>query len=112
MLGALAISYLPAVAGRPSLFALGVTAIVAAGSFVPEDYVRELFRSRNVYGVSIARETRDGAFTDLYHGTTRHGTQYSREKWCWRGSADGNLQSPLSYFHMGSPIGEVSRPLR
>jgi len=110
MLGALAISYLPAVAGRPSLFALGVTAIVAAGSFVPEDYVRELFRSRNVYGVTIARETRDGAFTDLYHGTTRHGTQYSERNGVGE-VAPTAPQSPLSYFHMGSPIGEVFKAL-
>ena len=110
MLGALAISYLPAVAGRPSIFAVGVTAIVAAGSFVPEDYVRELFRSRNVYGVTIARETRDGAFTDLYHGTTLHGTQYSERNGAGE-VVPTEPQSPLSYFHQRSPIGEVFEAL-
>jgi SAM-dependent methyltransferase len=110
MVVALAIAYLPAFAGWPSLFALEVTLLVAVVCFRPQDYTRELFRARSVYGVLIARETRDGSFTDLTHGTTVHGTQYSER------NGAGEVvpkapRSPLTYYHPGSPIGEIFKAL-
>jgi hypothetical protein len=106
LLGAMALAYLPAIAGRPSLLGFGVTAIILASAFVPEEYTRELFRTRNVYGVLFARESRDGGFTDLFHGTTLHGSQISERD----GAGTVVPRSPqdaLSYYHSGSPIAEV-----
>lgn len=110
VVAAMAIAYLPGVAGRPSLFALAVTAIVVISSYAPEGYARELFRTRSVYGVLVARETLDGGFTELYHGTTLHGTQQSER------NGTGDVvplapKEPLTYYHRGSPIGEVFKAL-
>jgi SAM-dependent methyltransferase len=107
LLGALAITYLPAIAGRPSLFAVTVTLIILAISFVPKG--REMFRTRNVYGVLMARESVDGTFTQLFHGTTIHGMQTSER-------IGGTIrpvepQNPLTYFHRGSPVGHVFKSL-
>ena len=110
LLGAMAVAYLPAIIGRPRLFAYAVTAIVVANSFVPRVYGHELFRTRNVYGVLIARQSADGAFTELFHGSTLHGMQNSQR------SGNGEVtptapQTPLTYFYLKSPIGEVFRAL-
>ena len=111
MVVALAIAYLPAFAGMPSIFALEVTLLVAVVCFMfPQDYARELFRARSVYGVLIARETRDGSFTTLSHGTTVHGTQYSERNDAGK-VVPRAPQSPLTYYHPGSPIGEVFKAL-
>ena len=108
--GAMVIAYLPAVAGRRWLFGASVTLIIVAASYAPEEYTRELFRTRNVYGVLFARESRDGAFTDLFHGTTLHGAQQSQ-----RNSAGQVVpiapQQALSYYHPGSPIAGVFRAI-
>ena len=106
VLGAMAMAYLPGMAGRPAAFPVAVTLIVLASSLVPQPYGRELFRTRNVYGVLTALETADRRFTILLHGSTIHGMQYSR-----RNNA-GELvpmapQSPLTYFHVQGPIGHV-----
>jgi hypothetical protein len=106
--GALAIAYLPAAAGRPWLFGAAVVLILAASAYSREEYTRELFRTRNVYGVLFARESRDGEFTDLLHGSTLHGAQRSE-----RNSAGQIVpiepQQALSYYHPGSPIAGVFR---
>ena len=110
MVVALAIAYLPAFAGWPLLFALEVTLLVAVFCFIPQGYTRELFRARSVYGVLIARETLDGSFTDLSHGTTVHGTQYSERNGAGK-VVPKAPRSPLTYYHPGSPIGEVFKAL-
>jgi hypothetical protein len=111
VLGAMAVAYLPAIAGRPWIFGAAVTLIILASSYAPEEYTRELFRTRNVYGVLFARESRDGAFTDLFHGTTLHGAQQSQ-----RNSAGQVVpiapQQALSYYHPGSPIAGVFRAMQ
>ncbi|MBY0494055.1 MAG: fused MFS/spermidine synthase [Cyanobacteria bacterium] len=108
--GAMAIAYLPAIAGRPWLFGAAITLVVLASSYVAEGYAREMFRTRNVYGVLFARESRDGAFTELYHGTTLHGAQHSA-----RNSAGvvepRSPQEALSYYHPASPIAAVFRAM-
>jgi hypothetical protein len=106
--GAMAMSYLPAAAGRPWLFAATVTLIVLASSLVPQG--KEMFRTRNVYGVLIAKESGDGTFTELFHGTTIHGMQNSVR------TSEGIVKpteplNPLTYFHTGSPIGHVFKSL-
>lgn len=106
LLSALAITYLPTLARRPVLFAVAVAALVIEGSLTREGYDRELLRTRNVYGVLMARQTPNDAFTELLHGTTVHGIQYSQR------NASGEVvpkepQDPLAYFHRGSKVGEV-----
>jgi len=110
VLGAMAMAYLPGMAGRPAAFPVAVTLIVLSSSFVPSPYGRELFRTRNVYGVLTALETVDRRFTILLHGSTMHGMQFSR-----RNNA-GDLVpvaplSPLTYYHVQGPIGYVFRTL-
>jgi hypothetical protein len=104
--GALALAYLPAVAGRPSLFGIGVAAIILASSYTADGSAAELFRTRNVYGVLFARESSGGGFTEFFHGTTLHGMQAST-----RNSAGEVVpvapQEALSYYHPGSPIAKV-----
>jgi hypothetical protein len=85
-------------------------ALIVVCSYLPQGYARELFRVRNVYGVLFARESMDGGFTELYHGTTLHGTQYSGR------DASGEVvprapEEPLTYYHRGSAIGEAFNAL-
>lgn len=108
--GAVALTYLPAVAGRPLLFPAAVTGIVVACSYLSLDPSREMFRTRNIYGVLIGRETPDQEFTELFHGTTRHGMQVSGH------DTAGNVVPqqplvPLTYYHRRSPIGEVFKSI-
>ena len=109
-LGAMAMAYLPSIAGRPMLFGAAMALVVLANSFVPRVYGLELFRTRNVYGVLTAVESTDGSLTELYHGTTLHGIQISKR--------DGNgqvipikPQLPLTYYHHYTPVGEVFKAL-
>ena len=110
VLGAMAMAYLPGMAGRPAAFPAAVTLIVLSSSFVPRPYGLELFRTRNVYGVLTALETADRRFTILLHGSTLHGMQFSQ-----RNNA-GELapiapRTPLTYYHVQGPIGYVFRAL-
>jgi len=109
-IGAMAMAYLPAIAGRPMLFGVAMTLAVAANSFVPRLYGLELIRTRNVYGVLTAVESADGQLTEMYHGSTLHGMQISQR--------DGNgavvpikPQLPLTYYHHFTPVGEVFKAL-
>ena len=108
-IGAMAMAYLPAIAGRPMLFGVAMAVTVAANSFVPRLYGLELLRSRNVYGVLTAVETPNGQLTELYHGTTLHGTQISQRR-------NGQVvpiapQQPLTYYHVLTPVAEVFKAL-
>jgi SAM-dependent methyltransferase len=110
ILGAIAMAYLPGMAGWPRAFPVAVTLIVVVSSFIPKPYGLELFRTRNVYGVLTALETSDRRFTMLLHGSTLHGMQFSQ-----RNNA-GELvpiapRTPLTYFHVQGPIGYVFRAL-
>lgn len=108
--GAMAMAYLPSIAGRPMLFGVAMAVTVVANSFVPRVYGLELFRTRNVYGVLTALETADGEFTELQHGSTVHGMQISQR------DSTGEVvpispQLPLTYYHHGAPIGQVFKDL-
>lgn len=107
--GAMAMAYLPAIAGRPMLFGVAIALTVIATSFVPRLVGFELARSRNVYGVLTTMEEPSRRFTNLYHGTTRHGSQISERR-------DGRVvpvgaMQPLTYYHVRTPIAEVFRAL-
>ena len=110
VLGAMAMAYLPGMAGRPAAFPVAVTLIVISSSFIPRPYGLELFRTRNVYGVLTALETVDRRFTILLHGSTLHGMQFSQR------SNSGQLapiapRTPLTYYHVQGPIGYVFRTI-
>jgi hypothetical protein len=107
-IGAMAMAYLPAIAGRPMLFGVAMALTVAANSFVPRLYGIELLRSRNVYGVLTATSL-DGQLTQLHHGTTLHGAQLSER-------SNGQIvpiapQQPLTYYHVLTPVAEVFKAL-
>jgi hypothetical protein len=104
--GAMAIAYLPTMVGRPWLFPITVLLIVTVTSLVPHVYGVELFRTRNVYGVLIAKESTDGSFTELYHGSTVHGMQHSERTQTGEVSPVAP-QTALTYYHSGSPVGQI-----
>jgi SAM-dependent methyltransferase len=110
VLGAMAMAYLPGMAGRPAAFPVAITLVVLATSFVPKPFGRELFRTRNVYGVLTALETADRRFTILLHGSTMHATQFSQRNEAGVVVPVG-AQLPLTYYHAQGPIGYVFRTL-
>jgi hypothetical protein len=84
--------------GQPVRFALGVAVLVLASGAYMDAHHRVVLRDRSFFGVH--RITRDPAGERhlFVHGGTLHGVQYvDRER---RGE-------PLTYFHRGSPIGQV-----
>jgi hypothetical protein len=83
---------------EPVRFALGVAVLVLASGAYMDAHHRVVLRDRSFFGVH--RITRDGAGERhlFVHGGTLHGVQHvDRER---RGE-------PLTYFHRGSPIGQV-----
>jgi spermidine synthase len=82
------------VRARPVAFALGVGALLALTLLGSP----ALHQERTFFGV-LRVVSESGGLVTLEHGTTVHGTQR-------RGSAE-----PLSYYHRGSPIGDVFRML-
>jgi len=85
-------------ASRPARFALGLAAVMLAGSLVGGRSGETVHAERSFFGtlrVSLAdsRET-----MRLYHGSTLHGRQYTdTAREC----------EPLSYYHREGPLGSV-----
>jgi hypothetical protein len=93
-------------AGRPSLFALAVTAIIIVVCYVPQGNAREFFRARNVtvcclrgkasIAASPSSITAPLCMERSTRSEPRRGDVVPRQP-----------QEPLTYYHRASPIGEV-----
>jgi spermidine synthase len=85
-------------ARRPLRFALGLAALLLAGSFHHGEEGQLLFAERSFFGVSRVTRTRDGQYQMLLHGTTLHGMQ---------ALAPERRAEPLTYYHARGPLGQV-----
>ena len=85
-------------ARRPLRFALGLAALLLAGSFHHGEEGQLLFAERSFFGVSRVTRTRDGQYQMLLHGTTLHGMQ---------ALAPERRREPLTYYHAMGPLGQV-----
>jgi hypothetical protein len=83
---------------RPLRFALGLTAVLLAGSTFTGAFGRILHTERSFFGVSRVTNDHAGRFRELFHGGTIHGVQ----------SLDASQsREPLSYYTKSGPIGQV-----
>ncbi len=83
---------------QPVRFALGVAILVLASGTYMDAHNRVVLRDRSFFGVHRITRDPSGERHLFVHGGTLHGVQYlDRER---RGE-------PLTYFHRGSPIGQV-----
>lgn len=83
---------------RPLRFALGMAAVMLAGSFYAGGQGKVIHVERNFFGVIRITQDRSGEYMQLVHGTTIHGRQ----------SLDpARSHEPLAYFHESGPIGKV-----
>lgn len=82
---------------RPLRFALGVAAILVAGSLISGARAPVL-QARNFYGVLTVRDADSPPVRVLYHGTTTHGEQ-SRDP--------ERVLQPISYYHPTGPLGQI-----
>jgi hypothetical protein len=81
---------------RPLRFALGLTAIMLAGSYYVGGQGKVLLVERNFFGVIRVTTDQSGNYLQLVHGTTIHGRQ----------SLDpARSHEPLAYFHQTGPVG-------
>jgi len=79
-------------------FALGVASMLVAGAlFGSSGWGEVLHAERTFFGVYRVSAEPDSGFLVLFHGTTIHGRQV-------RGAT---RPEPLTYYHRGSPIGDV-----
>lgn len=84
---------------RPTRFGLSVGAIVLAVTLASAPDARELHRERSFFGVYRVTAAEGGDLHRLIHGTTTHGAQDF--------SSPGRERTPISYYHRGSPIGQL-----
>jgi hypothetical protein len=83
---------------RPLRFGLSVGAIVLAVALASASDDQELHRERSFFGVYRVTAAEGGDLHRLVHGTTTHGAQ---------DLSPGRERRPASYYHPGSPIGQV-----
>lgn len=83
---------------RPLRFGLSVGAIVLAVALASAPDDQELHRERSFFGVYRVTAAEGGDLHRLVHGTTTHGAQ---------DLSPGRERRPASYYHPGSPIGQV-----
>jgi SAM-dependent methyltransferase len=85
--------------GRPLRFGLGLAAVVLSGAFYAQGETHLVFAARSFYAVH--KVTRDGPTTlKLASGNTLHGEQ---------DLSPAMRREPLTYYHRGSPIGDVMK---
>jgi SAM-dependent methyltransferase len=83
---------------RPLRFALGVSALLVAGSFYQGQRGQVLYVERTFFGVHRVTLDPTGQYHLLVHGKTLHGME----------SLDpGRRDEPLTYYHRTGPIGQV-----
>ncbi len=83
---------------RPLRFGLSVGAIVLGVALASAPDLQELHRERSFFGVYRVTAAEGGDLHRLVHGTTTHGAQ---------DLSPGRERIPASYYHPGSPIGQV-----
>jgi hypothetical protein len=84
--------------GRPVRFALGVAALIIAGTAFMSAQERVMFRDRGFFGVHRITLDQTRRWRELIHGGIVHGMQ----------SPDPALRrEPTAYFHRSGPIGQV-----
>ena len=85
-------------ARRPVRFALGIAAVMLAGSLYPSELGSLVHAERSFFGISRVRVDADGRHHMLMHGDTMHGMQ----------SLDpARRREPLTYYDRSGPIGQV-----
>jgi hypothetical protein len=84
--------------GRPLRFALGLAALLLAGTLFQGVYGATLYRTRSFFGVHRVTLDLTRSFRQLIHGNTIHGRQ----------SLDpARRREALTYYHRRGPIGKV-----
>ncbi|MCP4701034.1 MAG: hypothetical protein GY862_29900 [Gammaproteobacteria bacterium] len=83
---------------RPLRFGLGIAMLFFGPGIAEYSNERLLAQERTFFGVHKVLTDRTGRFHELYHGTTMHGAQHVHP---------ALRKEPLTYFHRGSPIGQV-----
>jgi hypothetical protein len=82
---------------RPVRFALGLAAVLLAGSVYRGEEGQLLYAERSFFGVSRVTRDPSGRYHMLMHGTTLHGMQ---------ALASARRREPLTYFHPSGPLGQ------
>ncbi len=83
---------------RPRRFALGLCALLIAGSFYEGPRGQVLYAERTFFGVHRVTLDVTGQYHLLVHGKTLHGME----------SLDpARRREPLSYYHRTGPVGEI-----
>ncbi|HZI19189.1 MAG TPA: fused MFS/spermidine synthase [Pyrinomonadaceae bacterium] len=85
-------------AGRPARFALGLGAVMLAGSFTGGRTGETAHAERNFFGTIRVSLAESGETMRLYHGSTLHGRQFIDP---------ARACEPLSYYHREGPLGPV-----
>ena len=85
---------------RPLRFAVGIAAMLLAGSLYTGSFGHVLNTERSFFGVSRVTNSPDGRYRYLIHGGTLHGIQ----------SLDAaRSREPLAYYTATGPAGEIFR---
>ena len=82
---------------RPVRLALGLAALLLAGSVYRGEEGQLLFAQRSFFGVSRVTQSPGGDYHMLMHGTTLHGMQ---------ALAPARRREPLTYYHAKGPLGQ------
>ena len=85
-------------ARRPRRFALGMSALLLAGSLYQGPYGAPLFRKRNFFGVLRVVDGPPGKFRYLFFGAIVHGMQ---------NLDPAKSREPLSYYTRSGPVGSI-----
>jgi hypothetical protein len=85
-------------AGRPARFALGLGAVMLAGSFVGGSTGETVHTERSFFGTLRVSLASSQETMRLYHGSTLHGRQYTDP---------ARECEPLSYYHRSGPLGAI-----
>jgi hypothetical protein len=85
-------------AKRPIRFALGLVALLIAGSVYRSTYGNVLLTQRSFYGIYRVANDETGQYRILWDGGTIHGMQ---------SLAPGRNREPLSYYARSGPIGQA-----
>lgn len=92
----------------PKKFAFAIGAALALTQLYPFEAGR-LETLRSFFGVHKIRDTADGRYRVLMHGTTIHGAQKLREE---NGQPVQGRPEPLTYYHSESPMAEAVAAIR
>ena len=104
-LGAPALIFWSGAKHNTARFSVGIVGLLAAlaigNAIAPAGGGQTLYADRTFFGVYRVRTDTSRRFVSLVHGTTTHGRQVV---------GDANPE-PLTYFHRGSPIGQIFEKL-